>query len=126
MRALHLATTQTPVSMGVKWELYVNMLVERVDLSGGVWVAINDEANLPEIKPGDEVYVVPPSVQAAQPGNLCVFRTNDGDYVLRRMRRTTGTKFEAVASNGDYATLNSVSDGLETLGVVTRHMRQLA
>lgn len=122
--SIHLATTQTPLFSGVTWELFVNMLREGVDLSGGVWVVIEDDSNAPEINPGDEVYIV--ASLAARPGNYCVFDTSNKELVLRKFRKTVGHRFEAIAFNPNYAALDSERDGLIPLAVVTRHMRTLA
>lgn len=121
LHGLQVATTQTPLS-GITWELYVNMLREGVDLSAGIWVVITDDANSPEINPNDECYIAPGE---ARPGSLAVFRTGDGDVVLRRYRKVTTSRFEAVATNPGYATLSSSTDGLTLIGVVTKHMRTL-
>lgn len=121
LHGLQVATTQTPLA-GITWELYVNMLREGVDLSAGIWVVITDDANSPEINPNDECYIAPGQ---AKPGSLAVFRTGDGDVVLRRYRKVTATRFEAVAVNPGYATLNSNTDELQLIGVVTKHMRTL-
>lgn len=121
LHGMQVATTQTPLT-GITWELYVNMLREGVDLSAGQWVVITDDANSPEINPGDECYIAP---GVAKAGSLAVFRTGDGDVVLRRFRTVTATRYEAAAVNQGYATLNSVSDQLQLVGVVTKHMRTL-
>lgn len=121
LHGMRVATTQTPLS-GITWELYVNMLREGVDLSAGQWVVITDDANSPEINPGDECYIAP---GVAKAGSLAVFRTGDGDVVLRRFRTVTANRYEAAAVNPGYATLNSVSDELQLVGVVTKHMRTL-
>lgn len=119
---LQVATTQAPLNDGITWELYVNMLKEGVDLSGGVWVVITDDANSPEINPGDQVYV---ARQEPKPGNYCVFGSDDGDIILRKMQRTIGAKFDATALNSNYAKLSSEAAGLVTLGVVTKHLRSM-
>lgn len=121
LHGLQVATTQTP-QCGITWELYVNMLREGVDLSAGVWVVITDDANAPEINPNDECYITPGD---PKPGALAVFRTGDGDILLRRYRKVTSSRFEAVAVNPGYATLNSTTDQLALIGVVTKHMRTL-
>lgn len=121
LNGLHLATTQAPRN-GITWELYVNMIREGVDLSAGLWVEVTDDANSPEINPGDECYIAPGTAKA---GTLAVFRTGDGDVVLRRYRAVTSSRFLAVAGNSDYAHLDSVADNLQLVGVVTKHMRTL-
>lgn len=121
LHGLQVATTQAPPG-GITWELYVNMLREGVDLSAGIWVVITDDANSPEINPDDECYIAPGE---AKPGSLAVFRTGDGDVLLRRYRKVTASRFEAVAANPGYATLSSSTDDLTLIGVVTKHMRTL-
>lgn len=80
-----------------------------------------DSSMYPEIYEGEYI-AFDPDVEA-DAGDTVLLRDRFGALLVRKYRPRTGEIFDAVALNGDYATLHSKDDGVEILAVLVGHWR---
>lgn len=83
---------------------------------------IGDDANSPDLLPGDRVVLDP--AEAPRAGDIVLVETKAGEKMLRRYRPRTGAVFEAVPGNENYATLRSDEDGLAVVAVMVEYTRK--
>jgi len=88
------------------------------------WVPVIDDSLAPEIKVGDLVAVDPVMGKMPARGQIALFKTNDGEFMLRRYQPlATFGAFEAVDSKGH--ALESTRHGLLVVGIVVGSFREL-
>lgn len=85
-------------------------------------LVIADDANSPELVPGDRIVLDPDETPRA--GDIVLVSTASGEKMLRRYRPRAGAVFEAVPGNGNYATLRSDEDGLTVVAVMVEFTRR--
>lgn len=89
------------------------------------YLVMPDDSMSPRISEGDRLTVEPD--WRPEPGEITLFRDSSGAYHVRVFRQIRPGHFQAAPANTtDYATLDSIADGLTPIGVITARREFLA